>query len=180
MKHLKKFDAYDHTWLYLTDQLSAKLDNKEQKIVDDILSLDEAIDFSSAIDKVKSLAKKGAITATILASLMSSSAFSQEQKDQIKDVVKTEQSVQNETISLKDFKELIKKEGFEKTVGSIPISGVEKVKIYTAVGQTEGAAMKSAMEKAKNPIRSCSYSRILKNGNIEILVAVPAANFQQK
>jgi virulence-associated protein VapD len=177
MKHLVKFNSYDPTWLYLTDQLSAKLDNKEQKIVDDILSLDEAIDFSSAMNKVKRYAKRGLITATILASLLSNNAFSQEQKDQIKDVVKTEQSVQNETISLKDFQKLIKKEGFENTPGSIPanmISGVENVKIYTAVGQTEGAAMKLAMEKAKNPIKSFKFSKTLDNGNIEVLVAVPA------
>jgi len=176
MKHLKKFNSYDPTWLYLTDQLSAKLDNKEQKIVDDILSLNEAIDFSRAIDQVKSLAKKGAINATILASLMSSSAFSQPQKDQIKDVVKTEQSVQNETMSLKDFKELIKEEGFEKTPTSRPANMIsaENVKIYTAVGQTEGAAMKLAMEKAKNPIKSFTFSKTLDNGNIEVLVAVEA------
>jgi hypothetical protein len=127
---------------------SPKLDDKEQKIVDDILSLEEAIDFSSVMDKIKSYTKKGLITATVLASLLSNNAFSQEQKDQIKDVVKTEQSVQNETISLKDFQKLIKKEGFENIPGSIPvnmISGVENVTIYKAVGQTQGAAMQSAM-----------------------------------
>jgi hypothetical protein len=43
---------------------------KEQAIIDDILSLDEAVDFSNVMNKVKSYVKKGLITATILASLL--------------------------------------------------------------------------------------------------------------
>jgi len=149
---------------------------KEQAIIDDILSLDEAIDFSSVMDKVKSYVKKGLITATILASLLNNSAFSQEQKDQIKDAVKTEKQVDNDVLSLKDFQKLIKNEGFEAIPGSIPakmISGVENVKVYRAVGQTQGAAMQSAMQQAKNPIKSFKFSRTV-GSNVEILIAVPS------
>jgi hypothetical protein len=34
--------------------------------------------------------------------------------------------------------------------------------------------MKLAMEKAKNPIKSFKFSKTLDNGNIEVLIAVPA------
>jgi hypothetical protein len=149
---------------------------KEQAIIDDILSsLNEATDFSNVMDKVKSYIKKGAINAVILASLMSSSAFSQEQKDQIKDIVKTEKQVDNDVVTIKDFQKLIRNEGFEAIPGSIPakmISGVENVKVYRAVGQTQAAAMQSAMQQAKNPIKSFKFSREVGN-NIEILIAVP-------
>jgi hypothetical protein len=134
-----------------------QLSSNEQAVIDDILSLDEAIDFSSVMDKVKSYVKKGLITATILASLLNNSAFSQEQKDQIKDAVKTEKQIENDILSLKDFQKLIKNEGFEAIPGSIPakmISGVENVKVYRAVGQTQGAAMQLVMQQAKNPIKS--------------------------
>jgi hypothetical protein len=153
-----------------------QLSSNEQDILDDILSLDEAIDFSSVMDKVKSYVKKGLITATILASLLNNSAFSQEQKDQIKDAVKTEKQVDNDVLSLKDFQKLIKNEGFEAIPGSIPakmISGVENVKVYRAVGQTQGAAMQLVMQQAKNPIKSFKFSRTV-GSNVEILIAVPS------
>ena len=153
-----------------------QLSSNEQDILDDILSLDEAIDFSNVMDKVKSYVKKGLITATILASLLNNNAFSQEQKDQIKDVVKTEKQVDNDILTIKDFQKLVKNEGFEAVPGSIPakmISGVENVKIYRTVGQTQGAAMQSAMQQAKNPIKSFKFSKTLDNGNIEVLIAVP-------
>lgn len=154
-----------------------QLSSQEQDVLDDILSLDEAIDFSSVMDKVKNYVKKGLITSTILASLLSNNAFSQEQKDQIKDLVKTEKQVDNDVINFEDFKELIKDEGFKTIPGTMPLNivkNVKEVKIYRAVGQTQAAALQQAMDQAGNPIRSFSFSRILKNGNIEILVAVPS------
>jgi hypothetical protein len=160
----------------LLKEVQNPISPKEQAIIDDILSLDEAIDFSNVMDKVKSYVKKGLITATILASLLNNSAFSQEQKDQIKDAVKTEKQVDNDVLSLKDFQKLIKNEGFEAIPGSIPakmISGVENVKVYRAVGQTQGAAMQLVMQQAKNPIKSFKFSRTV-GSNIEILIAVPS------
>lgn len=157
-----------------------ELNDKEQQVVDDILSevgdLEEGVNFQNVMNKIKSYAKKGLITAAILASLMSNNAFSQSQKDQIKDVVKTEQSIQNETLSFKDFKKLIEKEDYENIPGSIPVNmikGVENVKIYKAVGQTQAAAMQSAMQQAKNPIKSFKFSRTV-GGGVEVLIAVPA------
>jgi hypothetical protein len=51
------------------------------------------------------------------------------------------------------------------------ISGIENVKIYRAVGQTQGAAMQSAMQQAKNPIKSFKFSRTV-GSSIEVLIAV--------
>ena len=99
----------------LNEITTPELNDKEQQIIDDILSLEEAINFQNVMDKVKSYAKKGLVTTAILTSLLSNDAFSQSQKDQIKDAAKTEQSVQNETVSFKDFKKLIEKENFETT-----------------------------------------------------------------
>lgn len=56
----------------------------EENILNDILSVNESIDFGSTLEKVKKYASKGLLTAAILATLMSSKAFSQTQKDQIK------------------------------------------------------------------------------------------------
>ena len=147
---------------------------EEQDILDDILSLDEAIDFSNVMNKVKSYVKKGLITATILASLLGNNAFSQEQKDQIKDIVKTEKQVEDNVISFEDFKELIEDEGFRGI--NMPVSvikKVKKVKIYRVPSKTQGSALQHAMEQAGNPIRSFSFIRTLSNGNVEVLVAVP-------
>ena len=191
MKHLKSFNNYNPVELFLQDKISEEtffnlnvttdkeLNDKEQQIVDDILSLKEAINFQNVIDKVKSHAKKGAINATILASLMSSSAFSQPQKDQIEDIVKTEKQIDNNVISFEKFKELIKDEGFKGIVGTMPINiikNVKEVKIYRVYGKTQGAALQQATEQAKNPISRYEYVRkveTLTGNDYEVLVAVP-------
>ena len=165
-----------------------QLSSKEQDILDDILSLDEAIDFSNVMDKVKSYVKKGLITATILASLLNNSAFSQEQKDQIKDIVKTEKQVDNDVISFKKLKKIIEDEDFRGQLGTLPFSqiqGVENVKIYRMTGNSEVAISKFIDEKIKldNPPQSNQQTRtppikkygyVKKAGNgYEVLVAVP-------
>lgn len=161
----------------LNEITTPELNDKEQQIVDDILSLEEAINFQNVMDKVKSYAKKGLVTTAILTSLLSNDAFSQSQKDQIRDAAKTEQSVQNELVNIEEFKELIKDEDFEPLPGSPSVKQIpeifKNVKIYRAVGQTQAAAMQSAMQKAKNPIQSYKFSRTVR-GNIEVLIAVPS------
>jgi hypothetical protein len=157
-----------------------QLSSNEQAVIDDILSLDEAIDFSSVMDKVKNYVKKGLITATILASLLNNSAFSQEQKDQIKDVVKTEKQVDNDVISFEDFKELIKDEGFDEygsTMLMNMIKNVKQVKIYRRDGNTIDPALSMIqqqirLDKLPQSIRRFEYTKKVKNG-YEILVAVP-------
>ena len=159
-----------------------QLSSKEQAIIDDILSLDEAIDFSNVMNKVKSYVKKGAITATILASLMSSSAFGQEQKDQIKDIVKTEKQVDNDVISFEDFKKLIKDEGFDEygsTMLMNMIKNVKQVKIYRRNGNTIDPALSMIqqqirLDKLPQSIRRFEYTKKVGNG-YEILVAVPVS-----
>ena len=64
----------------------------EEKILDDILgSLEEGM-FSNVLDKVKKYAKGGLITISILATLLGSTQLTTSQKDEVKDVVKTEMS----------------------------------------------------------------------------------------
>lgn len=68
-----------------------KLSQEEEKILDDILSLNEDINFKGIINKIKNYAKKGLITTAILTSLLNNNAFSQEQKKEIKNSIKIEQ-----------------------------------------------------------------------------------------
>lgn len=64
----------------------------EKEILDDILgSLEEGM-FSNVLDKVKKYAKGGLITISILATLLGSTQLTTSQKDEVKDVVKTEMS----------------------------------------------------------------------------------------
>ena len=64
----------------------------EEKILDDILgSLEEGM-FSNVLDKVKKYAKGGLITISILATLLGSTQLTTSQKDEVKNVVKTEMS----------------------------------------------------------------------------------------
>jgi len=77
-------------------QLSEEsLNPEEQKIADDILNtLDEGM-FTDVLDKIKSYAKKGLITIAILATIFGSTQLTTSQKDDVRDVVKTEMSSQN-------------------------------------------------------------------------------------
>ena len=79
---------------------------EEQKVVDDILNtLDEGV-FGDVLDKIKSYAKKGLMTAAILGSLLSAPQFSQAQKQQIKQAANTEMSSTQKKIA-EDFAKLI-------------------------------------------------------------------------
>ena len=70
------------------------LSPEEQKVVDDILkSLNEGA-FDNMLEKVKAYAKKGAITATILASLLATPNLSQAQQSQIKQAANIEMTSQ--------------------------------------------------------------------------------------
>jgi len=62
----------------------------DQKIVNDILgSLEEGV-FSGVLNKVKSYARKGLITATVLTALLGTPSLTQAQKRDIRDVAQTE------------------------------------------------------------------------------------------
>jgi hypothetical protein len=148
------------------------LSTKEQEIIDDILSLNENINFKDVINKIKDYSKKGLITTAILTSLLSNNAFSQEQKKEIENSVKIENQIDNEFLNLKELEKIIKKEGFEKTPGTPSFSGFDKFKIYRAIGENHAGAANLANARAKNPIRSFEFSRKI-NGNVEVLIVVP-------
>jgi len=148
------------------------LSTKEQEIIDDILSLNENINFKDIINKIKDYSKKGLITTAILTSLLSNNAFSQEQKKEIENSVKIENQIDNEFLNLKELEKIIKKEGFEKTAGTQSFSGFDKFKIYRAIGENHTGAANLALARAKKPIRSFQFSRKI-NGNVEVLIVVP-------
>jgi hypothetical protein len=148
------------------------LSTKEQEIIDDILSLNENINFKDIINKIKDYSKKGLITTAILTSLLSNNAFSQEQKKEIENSVKIENQIDNEFLNLKELEKIIKKEGFEKTAGTPSFSGFDKFKIYRAIGENHTGAAALAKARAKKPIRSFEFSRKI-NGNVEVLIVVP-------
>ena len=89
------------------------------------------------------------------------------------------EQTQGTEMSFDKFKELVKKEGFTTTgTMSIPlnsVTGVNTVKIYRKVGQTEGAATNHVMIQAKNPLRSYKFVKKLSNNQYEVLVAVKAS-----
>lgn len=64
-------------------QSQGQLSPDEQLILDDLVSMNEAIDLNSLIQKFKKHAKTGAITVGIVMSLMSNDALAQEQKQQV-------------------------------------------------------------------------------------------------
>jgi hypothetical protein len=74
------------------------LSPEEQKILNDILSNTNSLNegmFDSVLEKVKSYVKKGMMTAGILAALLSTPGMSIAQQNALKNVAKTEMSVQN-------------------------------------------------------------------------------------
>jgi len=73
----------------------------DQKIVNDILgSLEEGV-FSGVLNKVKSYARKGLITATVLTALLGTPSLTQAQKRDIRDVAQTESPQTLDTIYTK-------------------------------------------------------------------------------
>jgi hypothetical protein len=89
------------------------------------------------------------------------------------------EQTQGTEMSFDKFKKLVEREGFTTTgTLSIPLSritGVNTVKIYRIVGETEGSATNDVMIQANNPIRNYKFIRKLSNGNVEVLVAVKAS-----
>lgn len=67
MRYLSKYNAFLES-------------SEEQKIINDILSTNESLINEGMIDKLKDYAKKGVLTATILAGLMSNPTFAKEYK----------------------------------------------------------------------------------------------------
>jgi len=68
------------------------LSPEEQDIVDDIIGTVNEGMFSSALDKIKTYAKKGLMTAGIVAALLASPNFSQAEQNQIKHATQIEAS----------------------------------------------------------------------------------------
>jgi hypothetical protein len=76
----------------LNEVHTPELSPDEQLILDDLVSVNEAIDFGSLIQKFKKHAKAGALTVGIVLSLLSNDALAQEQKQQVMQVAQTTMS----------------------------------------------------------------------------------------
>tara|TARA_R110001592_G_scaffold26307_1_gene98641 strand:+ start:2599 stop:3267 length:669 start_codon:yes stop_codon:yes gene_type:complete len=106
-----------------------KLSPQEKKVLDDIMSemhsLNE-VDFNSVLDKVKSYAKKGMLTVSIMVALLATPGITNAQSDVLKDVAKIEMTDNAESKS-NDILNLSNKEVFNITVDAIK-SDLEKAK----------------------------------------------------
>jgi hypothetical protein len=172
-----------------------ELSSDEQKIFDDIIGegLTEAeVDFKDVLSKVKRYAKKGVLTAAILAKLTSPTlGYTSDQIKDITQIANTEMSQdqqQSATISYKDLIKKAKKEGWQSVSGSIPLTMFVKkydkntnFKLITAVGQTEPTAWQSAdATMAANKIQTLKAGKQkvkLANGNYQVIYIVPVASF---
>ena len=77
----------------LTDLLKEiEAQSQEQEIIDDLLGTLNEGAFDDLLTKAKDYAKKGLLTAGVLAALLASPKLSQAQKAQVKDIAKTTQT----------------------------------------------------------------------------------------
>jgi len=155
----------------------------DQKIVKDILgSLEEGV-FSGVLDKVRSYAKKGLVTATVLTALLGAPNLTQAQKQDIKNVAQTEMSSQQvdmsafatnrptakatqsgEDVRIQSYTNLIQKTITNGTKSQITNLFVEVIKstevktgkieiIYQISGQIQASSQKEANAKAMSIIK---------------------------
>jgi hypothetical protein len=171
-----------------TEQVTIKknqpLTTQEKEIYNDIMgdnTVNENINFNEVIGKVKKYVRKGLLTSSLLVALLNNNAFSQEQKDQIKNIASTEQSINQESdniISSKDLIKLSKKEGYDVLMGTLPmnmwINKYDNFKMFKSVAKTQSAAHMQSLQKAGNPIKYFTLYKTLSNGNIEVMILVPA------
>ena len=180
---LKKFLVENKLTYNSRLQEGTTLKPEEQKVVDDILgSLDEGM-FSNVLDKVKSYAKKGLLTATVLTALLGAPNLTQAQKQDIKDVAQTEMSSQqvdiigfatntptakatqnNQDVRLQSYTKLITQTITNSTKSQISNLFVEVIKstevktgkieiLYSISGQIQASSQKEANAKAMSIIK---------------------------
>jgi hypothetical protein len=101
-----------------------ELTPEEQKVVDDILnSVNEGM-FDDMLEKVKSYAKKGLITAAVLTTLLGAPNLTQAQRQDIKDIAQTEMSATPRTKV--DISKMSNKEVYDATVKAVKSMGVDR------------------------------------------------------
>jgi hypothetical protein len=128
----------------------------EEVIVYDILGngILTEVDFQRILDKVKSYATKGLMTAAILASLMNNSAFSEVQKDAINNAAQTEMSyeVGGDEITAKELNKMLKNGGYHGinvvTMNTMIKSGMS-FKIFHGKANIQVGAENLAKSKAE-------------------------------
>lgn len=163
---------------------------REQIILHDILGnglVTEEVDFNRILDKVKSYAKKGLLTAAILTSLMSNSAFSEVQKDAINNAAQTEMTSEvggGEVVTAKELNGKIKKGGYRATVGSnvtALLKGGSDFKLYYGKSNSEHGAITMAKNKAQSDgiqagtAQAAQSKTVVRTigGKVEVILIVP-------
>lgn len=111
---------------------------------------------------------------TLLPGQMKASDFQYQNKNQT-EIVTKEDSLTNDNFIF--YTKKLKKQGYKiSSSGLIPevfIKGNKnnkEIKQVSAVANTEQSASFQAKNEANFPMRSISYSRILANGNVEVLL----------
>jgi hypothetical protein len=172
------------------------LNSDDQEILDDILSINENVDFNTVIDKIKNYAKKGLLNTAIVMSLLGNPSFTQAQKDQIQNITNIEQTTDDKELSLTELKNIIKNDDFKPLPGTKPLimtyntvnkNTDTKFKVYRSVVKTQSTekiltAINNTKTIMKKNDKTLSYEttynfiKILDNGNAEVMVVVPIQN----
>jgi len=172
------------------------LNSHDQEILDDILSINENVDFNTVIDKIKNYAKKGLLNTAIVMSLLGNPSFTQAQKDQIQNIANIEQTTDDKELSLTELKNIIKNDDFKPLPGTKPLimtyntvnkNTDTKFKVYRSVVKTQSTekiltAINNTKTIMKKNDKTLSYEttynfiKILDNGNAEVMVVVPIQN----
>jgi len=179
-----------------------ELSSDEQEIFDDIIGegLTEAeVDFKDVLSKVKRYARKGVLTATILAKLTSPGlGFTSDQIKDITQIANTEMQAETmkqiqKDVSYKDLVKMAKEENWDGAPGKTMMKSWMKdnkktasFTIIRAVGSTANPAWQTAAEVAKankiNPMK-LEISKVgkfvgkLSNGNVVVAYVIPNASF---
>ncbi len=179
-----------------------KLSPDEQKIFDDIIGegLTEAdVDFKDVLNKVKRYARKGVLTATILAKLTAPTlGFTSDQVKDITQIANTEMQAETmkqiqKDVSYKDLVKMAKEENWDGAPGRTMMKSWMKDNKKTAsftiirtIGSTESGAWQMATSVAKankiNPMK-LEISKVgkfvgkLSNGNVVVAYVIPNASF---
>jgi len=185
----------------LREREEVELSSDEQKIFDDIIGegLTEAeVDFKDILSKVKRYARKGVLTATILAKLTGPAlGLNPEQVKDITQIANTEMQAETmkqiqKDVSYKDLVKMAKEENWDGAPGRTFMKAWMNNKktasftIIRTVGSTESGAWQMANSVAKankiNPIKFQTYNvgkfvGELSNGNVVVAYVIPNASF---
>lgn len=157
------------------------LSSQEQDVLEDILGMNEGMkNFKEVLEKVKHYAKKGLLTAAIVAALASSSyGLSKDQISMIEKVASTystqDSSSEERTYSLADIQKIIKQEKLKPEVGENfeLLNNFTTFKIYKAKGETHTAAAASLPKVQWPKRRAFTFHKVSQDRTVTLYKIVP-------